>query len=132
MMKKYLRLTLNERVQHLNLFINFTILVITVGLVLATAGRSCAGEKEEMALRKEMLQERAQREVAQMEMIRIQFKLLQAESLKTTADLKMVTEEIAAMEKANKGAQGAGAKMQEKDAEKDASRKGARDAEKTP
>ncbi len=28
-MKKYLRLTLNERVQHLNLFINFTILVIT-------------------------------------------------------------------------------------------------------
>ena len=28
-MKKYLRLTLNERAQHLNLFINFTILVIT-------------------------------------------------------------------------------------------------------
>ncbi|MEW6374461.1 MAG: cytochrome b/b6 domain-containing protein [Thermodesulfobacteriota bacterium] len=28
-MKKYLRMTLNERVQHLNLFINFTILVIT-------------------------------------------------------------------------------------------------------
>jgi cytochrome b subunit of formate dehydrogenase len=28
-MKKYLRLTLNERFQHLNLFINFTILVIT-------------------------------------------------------------------------------------------------------
>ncbi|MFB3886646.1 MAG: formate dehydrogenase subunit gamma [Thermodesulfobacteriota bacterium] len=28
-MKKFLRLTLNERVQHLNLFINFTILVIT-------------------------------------------------------------------------------------------------------
>jgi len=29
MMKKYLRMTLNERIQHLNLFINFTILVIT-------------------------------------------------------------------------------------------------------
>ena len=29
MTKKYLRLTLNERAQHLNLFINFTILVIT-------------------------------------------------------------------------------------------------------
>jgi len=29
MMKKYVRLTLNERIQHLNLFINFTILVIT-------------------------------------------------------------------------------------------------------
>jgi cytochrome b subunit of formate dehydrogenase len=29
MMKKYLRMTLNERFQHLNLFINFTILVIT-------------------------------------------------------------------------------------------------------
>ena len=29
MAEKYLRLTLNERVQHLNLFINFTILVIT-------------------------------------------------------------------------------------------------------
>lgn len=29
MAKKYLRLTLNERIQHLNLFINFTILVIT-------------------------------------------------------------------------------------------------------
>ena len=29
MMKKYLRLTLNERIQHLNLFINFTLLVIT-------------------------------------------------------------------------------------------------------
>jgi len=29
MMKKYLRMTLNERAQHLNLFINFTILVIT-------------------------------------------------------------------------------------------------------
>jgi cytochrome b subunit of formate dehydrogenase len=29
MAKKYLRMTLNERVQHLNLFINFTILVIT-------------------------------------------------------------------------------------------------------
>jgi cytochrome b subunit of formate dehydrogenase len=29
MTKKYLRMTLNERVQHLNLFINFTILVIT-------------------------------------------------------------------------------------------------------
>lgn len=29
MVKKYLRMTLNERVQHLNLFINFTILVIT-------------------------------------------------------------------------------------------------------
>ena len=29
MVKKYLRLTLNERIQHLNLFINFTILVIT-------------------------------------------------------------------------------------------------------
>jgi len=29
MTQKYLRLTLNERVQHLNLFINFTILVIT-------------------------------------------------------------------------------------------------------
>jgi len=28
-MKKYLRMTLNERVQHINLFINFTILVIT-------------------------------------------------------------------------------------------------------
>jgi cytochrome b subunit of formate dehydrogenase len=28
-MKKYLRMTLNERAQHLNLFINFTILVIT-------------------------------------------------------------------------------------------------------
>jgi cytochrome b subunit of formate dehydrogenase len=28
-MKKYLRMTLNERFQHLNLFINFTILVIT-------------------------------------------------------------------------------------------------------
>ncbi len=29
MIKKYLRMTLNERAQHLNLFINFTILVIT-------------------------------------------------------------------------------------------------------
>jgi len=29
MVKKYLRMTLNERFQHLNLFINFTILVIT-------------------------------------------------------------------------------------------------------
>ena len=29
MTKKYLRMTLNERIQHLNLFINFTILVIT-------------------------------------------------------------------------------------------------------
>jgi cytochrome b subunit of formate dehydrogenase len=29
MMKKYLRMTLNERFQHLNLFVNFTILVIT-------------------------------------------------------------------------------------------------------
>ncbi len=29
MVKKYLRMTLNERIQHLNLFINFTILVIT-------------------------------------------------------------------------------------------------------
>jgi len=29
MVRKYLRLTLNERIQHLNLFINFTILVIT-------------------------------------------------------------------------------------------------------
>jgi len=29
MAKKYLRMTLNERIQHLNLFINFTILVIT-------------------------------------------------------------------------------------------------------
>ncbi len=29
MTKKYLRMTLNERFQHLNLFINFTILVIT-------------------------------------------------------------------------------------------------------
>ena len=29
MTKKYLRLTLNERAQHVNLFINFTILVIT-------------------------------------------------------------------------------------------------------
>jgi cytochrome b subunit of formate dehydrogenase len=29
MTKKYLRMTLNERVQHLNLFVNFTILVIT-------------------------------------------------------------------------------------------------------
>ena len=29
MTKKYLRLTLNERFQHLNLMINFTILVIT-------------------------------------------------------------------------------------------------------
>ena len=29
MEKKYLRMTLNERIQHLNLFINFTILVIT-------------------------------------------------------------------------------------------------------
>ncbi|NWF94091.1 MAG: cytochrome b/b6 domain-containing protein [Syntrophaceae bacterium] len=29
MAKKYLRMTLNERVQHINLFINFTILVIT-------------------------------------------------------------------------------------------------------
>jgi cytochrome b subunit of formate dehydrogenase len=29
MMKKFLRLTLNERIQHLNLFINFSILVIT-------------------------------------------------------------------------------------------------------
>jgi cytochrome b subunit of formate dehydrogenase len=29
MMKKYLRMTLNERFQHVNLFINFTILVIT-------------------------------------------------------------------------------------------------------
>jgi cytochrome b subunit of formate dehydrogenase len=29
MMKKYLRMTLNERFQHINLFINFTILVIT-------------------------------------------------------------------------------------------------------
>ena len=29
MTKKYLRLTLNERMQHLNLFLNFTILVIT-------------------------------------------------------------------------------------------------------
>lgn len=28
-MKRYLRMTLNERIQHLNLFINFTILVIT-------------------------------------------------------------------------------------------------------
>ncbi|HUL32002.1 MAG TPA: cytochrome b/b6 domain-containing protein [Thermodesulfobacteriota bacterium] len=28
-MKKYFRLTLNERIQHINLFINFTILVIT-------------------------------------------------------------------------------------------------------
>jgi cytochrome b subunit of formate dehydrogenase len=28
-MKKYLRMTLNERAQHLNLAINFTILVIT-------------------------------------------------------------------------------------------------------
>ncbi len=28
-MKKYLRMTLNERIQHLNLFINFTLLVIT-------------------------------------------------------------------------------------------------------
>ena len=28
-MKKYLRMTLNERFQHFNLFINFTILVIT-------------------------------------------------------------------------------------------------------
>lgn len=28
-MKQYLRLTLNERIQHLNLFINFTVLVIT-------------------------------------------------------------------------------------------------------
>ena len=28
-MKKYLRMTLNERAQHFNLFINFTILVIT-------------------------------------------------------------------------------------------------------
>ena len=27
--KKYLRMTLGERFQHLNLFINFTILVIT-------------------------------------------------------------------------------------------------------
>ncbi len=33
MTKKYLRMTLNERVQHFNLFINFTILVIT-GFVL--------------------------------------------------------------------------------------------------
>ncbi len=33
MTKKYLRMTLNERFQHLNLFINFTILVIT-GFVL--------------------------------------------------------------------------------------------------
>lgn len=32
-MKKYLRMTLNERAQHINLFINFTILVIT-GFVL--------------------------------------------------------------------------------------------------
>ena len=29
MTKKYLRMTLNERVQHINLFVNFTILVIT-------------------------------------------------------------------------------------------------------
>jgi cytochrome b subunit of formate dehydrogenase len=29
MTKKYLRMTLNERIQHINLFINFTILVIT-------------------------------------------------------------------------------------------------------
>ncbi len=29
MAKKYLRMTLNERIQHLNLAINFTILVIT-------------------------------------------------------------------------------------------------------
>ncbi len=29
MVKKYLRMTLNERIQHLNLFINFAILVIT-------------------------------------------------------------------------------------------------------
>jgi len=29
MVKKYLRMTLNERIQHINLFINFTILVIT-------------------------------------------------------------------------------------------------------
>jgi len=29
MMKKYLRMTLNERIQHINLMINFTILVIT-------------------------------------------------------------------------------------------------------
>jgi cytochrome b subunit of formate dehydrogenase len=29
MVRKYLRMTLNERIQHLNLFINFTILVIT-------------------------------------------------------------------------------------------------------
>ena len=29
MAKKYLRMTLNERIQHLNLFINFTVLVIT-------------------------------------------------------------------------------------------------------
>ncbi len=29
MTKKYLRMTLNERIQHLNLFINFTILVVT-------------------------------------------------------------------------------------------------------
>jgi len=29
MTKKYIRMTLNERIQHLNLFINFTILVIT-------------------------------------------------------------------------------------------------------
>ena len=29
MTKKYLRMTLNERIQHLNLFINFTVLVIT-------------------------------------------------------------------------------------------------------
>jgi len=29
MTKKYLRMTLNERIQHLNLFINFTLLVIT-------------------------------------------------------------------------------------------------------
>ena len=27
--KKYLRMTLNERIQHINLAINFTILVIT-------------------------------------------------------------------------------------------------------